>query len=312
MIAYHKDTVVVSVRGKTKRTPNVVLFFDMKKQVDIGFHPVEVNVNNLNCTSVECSVNGNGDTFIISVLENHYDEYEMHFHAMRFSQNRVIQRLCDVHFQQCCWYEPEIHLFFMPNDSLVDQRVATLGEFPNGITHCGRVNCLLVYNLSMEKVEQAVIIRDNLFPKSLACSPDGKWLAVLSRKSSESWCTNVDSYVVQLYSAEHFILRLQVDTSMSLHGYNLFSNCSRVVFSRTSELLAVASSTWSDHWNTGEFEVIMPSAESEQTQFTLYRVPAPEISLKPMCRDVILANCEIQNVIKLPLPSAILKYCQYK
>ena len=304
--------MTISVRGKTKRTPNVVLFFDIKKEVDIGFYPIEVNVNNLNCTSVECCVSASGDTFIISVIENHYDEFEIHFHALRFSDDGPIQRLCNFRFQQTCWYEPEIQLFFVPSQEASSDRVIVMGEFPNGVTHCGRANCLLTYNLLSERVEQAIVIEDRLYPKSLTCSPDGQWFAVLCRKSSEQWSSNVDSYVVQLYSADCLTLRLEFSTAMSLHGYNLFSNCSRVVFSRNSQLLAVASSTWSECWNTGEFEVLMPSAEAEQTQFTVYRLPTPDLSLKPMCRDAILSACNVTDVTQLPLPKAMWEYLQYQ
>ena len=312
MIAYHSDIVVVSVRGKTKRTPNVVLFFDVKRQLDIGFYPIEVNVNNLNCTSVECCVSQGGETFIISVIENHYDQFELHFHALRCNENGNVQDLCDVRFHQACWYEPAIHLSFIPCSDATSDIVVALGEFPNSVTQCGRANCILTYSLAGEKVEHAVVIRDDLYPKSITCSLNSEWFGVLCRKSSESWCSSVDCYVVQLYSVDHLILRLEVDSSMSLQGYNMFSNCSRVVFSLSGQLMAVASSTWSDCWNTGEFEVLVPTASSEQTQFTVYRLPTPDISLKPMCRDAVLASCLISNVKHLPLPNAMLSFLQYK
>lgn len=308
MIAYHNHIIAVTVRSRTKRTTSVVLFFNLQESCDIGYYLIPVNVNNLNSTKVECCTNQEGNIFIISVLENHYDQFELHFHALKCMSENTMQHYDDFRFDQPCWYEPQIHLSFMSSSH--DEIIAH-GEFPNSITQRGNVQCLVRYNLTSKAVEQAVQINDQLYPQSVSCSPDKQWLALLCRQSSDNWCSNVDCYKVQLYSSDNLLLRLEIDTAFSLNGYYSFSNCSRIVFSAGSELLAVASSSWSECWNTGEFEVLVPSKKPEQMQMTVYRVPSANLNLKYLCRDIILKSCHIREAYQLPLPNAMVDYLQY-
>ena len=305
VISYHGDVVVVSVQDKTKNIPKLILFCDIKDKREVGHFSTPVNYNNLSGVSVTCIASVDGTNFLLFVVEDHYDEFHVNLYALQFSDTKPVLR-CSPRSDQSSWYEPNLHLSYLgsSNDHLL-----VLGDCQFGISPADSCRYLLLYDLKHDKVLRFVSLKDSLYPVCLTCSPDATWIATLSRDPA-AWDGDAEGYVVRLYTAESLTLTMEIKVPLAVDNYNTLSNCSKIMFSRNSTLMAITSSDTRDEFGP-DFYGYCGGFSKKGTSgvvVTVYRLPVVDMSLKALCRDVIMANCSHGHIYDLPLPNSIKAY----
>lgn len=310
IVAYQGDVIVITVQEKTKNIPKLALFCDLSCAKDLGHHLVQVNYNNLNATQINCAISPDGSTIAMCVVEDHYDEFVMHFRALKLGHGETpsVTTLCDVSCPHTTWYEPTTHICFLPNTENV---VVVLGDIP--ITISSDPNrYLLMYDIEASTVLRGVELRDDLFPVSLSCSPDGTWISTLSRNVSER-DGELETYITKMYFSETLVQHMGVQGPLSCDAYNSISHCNKVVMCNSGHLAAIASTSEFD--SVVEFDPWGPNLfyhGTSSVEMTVYRLPIVKPSLKAMCRDTIIQCCHFSNLAKLPLPFALKEYVSYK
>ena len=88
VLAYHCDSVVFSVKDKTKNIPKVILFCDVRTKELVGHFATPVNYNNLSGVTVSCSSSVDGSNFVVFVMEDHYDEFNLAMYALHFENGK--------------------------------------------------------------------------------------------------------------------------------------------------------------------------------------------------------------------------------
>lgn len=308
VLAYHCDIVVLSVKDKTKNIPKVILFCDVGNNSLFGVFSIPVQYNNLSGVSVSCCSSVDGSNFVIYVMEDHYDEFNLHMYAMRFEDKKAVVRnmLTSGHSS---WYEPNIHTSYLgcSNDVLV-----TLGDYPLGLTYSDPSRYLLTFDIANDKVAQCIALTDNLYPVSLTCSSDATWICTLSRDPS-AWEGDAEGYVVRLYTAESLSLTMEVKVPLAIDNFNSLSHCSKIMFSQNNTLLAVTSSDTREDFGPDFYGYCggLSKKGTKGVQVTVYRLPVVKINLKALCRDTILSSCKHEMLASLPLPNSLKSYLSY-
>ena len=310
IVAYQGDIIVITVQEKTKNIPKLVLFCDLLCAKDLGHHLVPVNYNNLNATQINCAISPDGTTVAICVVEDHYDEFVMHFHALKLGREDTptVTTLCDINCPHTTWYEPTNHISFLPN---ADNVVIVLGDMPFAISS-DPSRYLLMYDLDASNVLRCVALKDDLFPVSLSCSPDGTWITTLSRIVSER-DGELETYVTKMYFSETLTQHMEVQGPLSCDAYNSTSNCNKVVMCNSGHLVAIASTSEFD--SVVEFDPWGPNLfyhGTSSVEMTVYRLPIVKPCLKALCRDTIVQCCKFDMLSKLPLPVRLKEYVSYK
>ena len=310
VVAYQEGVIVITVQEKTKNIPKLALFCDLLCAKDLGHHLVPVNYNNLNATQINCAISPDRTTVAICVVEDHYDEFVMHFRAFKLSHEDtpIITTLCDIKCPHTTWYEPTTHMSFLPN---ADNVVVVLGDIPFTVTS-DPSRYLLMYDIDESSVLRCVSLKDNLYPVSLSCSLDGTWISTLSRNVSER-DGELETYITKMYFSETLTQHMEVQGPLSCDAYNSTSNCNKVVMCKSGHLVAIASTSEFD--SVVEFDPWGPNLfyhGTSSVEMTVYRLPIVRPTLKGLCRDTIVESCKFDMLSKLPLPSSLIKYVSYK
>ncbi len=308
--AYQGDVIVITVQEKTKNIPKLALFCDIASAKDLGHHLVQVNYNNLNATHINCAISPDGRTVVVCVTEDHYDEFIMHFHALSLGCGDVpsVATSCDILCPHTTWYEPTNYICFLPGVAKV---VVVLGDVP--VTVSSEPNrYLIMYDVDTSSVLRCVSLKDDLYPVSLSCSPDGTWISTLSRNVSER-DGELETYVTKLFFSETLMQHMEVRGPLSVDAYNTTSNCNKVMMCNSGHLVAVASTSEFD--SVVEFDPWGPNLfyhGTSSVEVTVYRLPIVKPTLKALCRDSIIKCCKFNDLVHLPLPSALQDYVNYR
>ncbi len=308
VVAYQSEILVITVQEKTKNIPKLALFCDLVSAKDLGHHLVQVNYNNLNGTQISCSISPDRNLIAMCVIEDHYDEFYVHFHGMKMGKDEfpIIETICDITCPNTVWYEPNIHMCFLPNESNI---VIVLGDLP---VSADPTRHLLMYDLDNQSVLRSIELRDNLYPIALTCSLDGTWISTLSRDVSER-DGELETYVTKMYSSDNLTQHMQVQGPLSCDAFNSTSHCNKVCLSTTGHLVAIASTSEFD--SVVEFDPWGPNLfyhGTSSVEVTVYRLPVVKPTLKSLSRDNILDYCKFDNLPKLPLPQSLIDYVSYK
>ncbi len=310
VVAYDKNIVAVTVQEKTKNIPKLALFCDISSAKDLGHYLVQVNYGNLNAAQINCAISPDGATVALCVVEDHYDEFLTHFHALKFSSEDAptVSTFCDISCPHSTWYEPTNHMCFLPRSRDV---VVLLGDVPVALSS-DPSRFLIMYDVTTSTPLRCVELRDHLFPVTLTCSPDGTWISTLSRDVSER-DGELETYVTKLFHAETLTQHLEVRGPLSCDAYNSTSNCNKVMLSSSGHLVAIASTSEFD--SVVEFDPWGPNLFYRGTssmEVTVYRLPLVNATLRALCRDVIVRHCTFSNIARLPLPATLQEYVSYK
>ena len=310
VVAYQGDIIVITVQEKTKNIPKLALFCDIFCSKDLGHHLVPVNYNNLNATQIICAISPDGTKIAMCVVEDHYDEFILHFHALKLGHEDIpsVTTLCDINCPHTTWYEPTTHISFLPS---ADDVLVVLGDIPFSVSS-DPSRYLLMYDINESSVLRCMELRDDLYPVSLSCSVDGTWISTLSRNVSER-DGELETYVTKMYFSETLTQHMEVQGPLSCDAYNSTSNCNKVVMCNSGHLLAVASTSEFD--SVVEFDPWGPNLfyhGTSSVEMTVYRLPIVKPTLKALCRDTIVECCGFTRLSSLPLPTSLKEYVSYK
>lgn len=310
VIAYLSSTIVLSVQEKSKHIPKVLLFCDVHQKKELGGFVVQLNYNNLSGVLLDCCISPDDNTFLLSVLEDHYDQFQVTYHAIQFTDECKPTILCTERFNQV-WYEPSLLLQFMPDSQ--SRYVVGLGENPAGLAYSDTRRYLFIYDLIEGQVQRGISLQECLYPVCLSVSSDGEWLATMFRDPSQQ-ASSGDCYLVKVYDPQTMICQMQKSVQFTSNGFSMLSNCNKLVFSRNNRLLALPSSdTIDDVFVDFEFaSFYSPEVRGiEKVTMTIHWLPVKKITLKELCRQEVLKNCPVSHVSDLPVPGPIKLYLQF-
>ena len=313
VIAYHRDIVAISVMEKTKNIPKIVIVCDIShgQGREVGYYTAQLNYSNLNSVHVDCCISPDCDMFVIYVLEDHYDEFHAHFHAIQFDECKPVV-ICTEKFGNPTWYEPGLKMCFLADTD----KLVVMGECPIGSSQSGPARYLAVYDLDTQCVEHGLELPDSLYPVSLNSSPDGAWIATMSRNHATATTGAMETYVIKLYSSYDLTLHMQLELPLTPDTFNALSNCNKMVFSENSKLLALAFNEEVETnyfgWEFGPCLPVPGQQGMASIQLGVYRLPVLNLNLKALCRDAILDHCSYFDVSLLPLPSSLIDYVKFK
>jgi len=316
VIAYHCDICVLAIQEKTKNLIKTVIVCDIAKKCEVGYYVVDLNYSNLNSVQIDCCISYDCSTFIFYILEDHYDEFHAHFHAIVFNECRPVELCCEK-YGHAMWYEVGLHMTFLPGCS---DRLALLGECPLTTTSESSLSRhLAVYSIHNKGVLSCLEVTEQHYPVGLTCSTDCMWIATLSRNHGEqeqsaASSTAMENYVVKLYTVDKLCLMMQVEVLLSNATFSGLSHCNKMVFSNNSCLLAVASND--EHqdtqtFNCWEFEPVSSLPAEEPVLISVFRLPVISTNLKSLCREAILDHCSYHAVKQLPLPIALQDFVMF-
>ncbi len=312
VIAYHCDIMAITVQEKTKNIPKVMIFCDVKHACEVGQYVAQLNYNNLSGGQIDCCISPDSSTFILYVVEDHYDEFHTHFHAIQFNSDCKPIVICEEQLSRSTWYEPGIHIAFLPESD--NTKLVVLGEKPSGLAE--RFRYVIIYDLTKKDISHGVELVDNLYPVSIGVSPNGTWVATMARCPREYEGCDTESYMVKLYTADNLTLVTHIQFPFTIKAFNYMPMCNKLIFSLNSKLIALPSTSDEDNlefdWEYGAY--YRPSEHQGTSGVTMraFRLPVVDLTLKALCRAAVLDHCSYTNAPQLPIPTAMKDYVQFK
>ena len=313
VIAYLGPNLVLSVQEKSKHIPKALLFCNVQTKQELGGFAAQLNYNNLSGVLLDCCVSPDDNTFLLSILEDHYDQFQVTYHAIQFDDECRPSVLCTERFNQV-WYEPSLLLQFLPGCE--SRYVIGLGENPAGLSYSDTRRYLFVYDLIEGQVNKGITLQECLYPVCLNISNDGEWLAAMFRDPSQQSVSDEsgDCYLVKVYDPQSMSCQMQKPVQFTSNGFTMLSNCNKLVFSENNQLLALPSSdTVDDIYVDFEFaSFYSPEVRGiEKVTMTIHWLPIKRITLKELCRQVVLRNCLVSQISDLPVPPPVQSYLQF-